>query len=343
MIIFRADGNPQIGSGHIMRCLSLADAFREIGKSCAFITASGYLQSAIEGRGHECRVLHTEYTQMERELEMLLPILREKRPKLLILDSYFVTADYMNALKKEAPLVYIDDMNAFDYPADVVVNYNIFAEDIDYLPEKKYLLGPKYAPLRREFQNIGKKVIRKKAEDVLLLTGGTDLEHVVLKVLGHIKRHALPAGITLHVVLGAMNQDAEEIEKTALHFKNVQLYRNITNMSELMQQCDVAVSAAGTTLYELCACGVPTVTYILADNQIAPARAFEKKGLMSCAGDVREDKEFVEKLFSDVNMLLCDLHFRRNIGERMQNTVDGEGAWHLANTLCSMLKGGRIK
>lgn len=325
MILFRADGNPKIGSGHIMRCLSIADAFHETGKSCIFITASEHLQGAIESRGHECHVLNTEYTQMEQELEILLPILKEKRPEMLILDSYFVTPDYMRALKQVAPQVYIDDMNAFDYPADIVVNYNIYAEDMKYPPGKKYLLGPKYAPLRKEFQNVGKKVIRQEVKDILLLTGGTDLEHVVLKVLRYLQEDPLSKEITLHVVLGSMNQDIVEIEQAAACFQNVQLNRNITNMSELMQKCDVAVSAAGTTLYELCACGVPTVTYILADNQIMSARAFEKKGLMRCVGDTRENVKFVENLLQEVGLLIQSRRKRYQMAKRMQEIIDGAG------------------
>lgn len=341
MIIFRADGNPQIGSGHVMRCLSLADAFHEIGQSCMFVTASEHLQGLIQDRGYSCYVLHTEYRKMEQELGILLPFLKKKNPKILILDSYFVTLNYMLAIKQEVPLIYVDDMNAFNYPADVVVNYNIYAEDMKYPSGKKYLLGPKYAPLRREFQNIGKKVVRQEVKDILLLTGGTDLEHVVLRILNYMKEHPLPSEITLHVVLGAMNSDIIGIEQVASHFQNVRLYRNIMDMGELMQKCDVAVSAAGTTLYELCVCGVPTVTYVLADNQIVPARAFDKAGLMSCAGDARIDAKFVEKLFLDMKKVICDSGLRKNAAKRLQNTVNGKGAKHLAKALCNIQKDGR--
>lgn len=333
MIVFRADGNPKIGSGHVMRCLSLADAFQELGQTSLFITASEDLQGLIHSRGHACQVLYTEYDHMEQELDVLLPVLKEKQPALLVLDSYFVTSAYMRALKQEVALVYIDDMNAFDYPADVVVNYNIYAEDMEYPPGKKYLLGPKYAPLRREFHNIPKKEIRRDVKDILLLTGGTDLEHVVLTLLHHLQKNPLPEGITLHAVLGALNQDAEEIERVSKGFPNVRLYRNITNISELMQECDIAISAAGTTLYELCACGVPTVTYILADNQILPAKAFERTGLMLCAGDVRTDTGFAKKIFSKVDMLIRNMDLRGQMVQEMQRMVDGDGAKRVAEML----------
>lgn len=334
MILFRADGNPQIGSGHVMRCLSLADAFQESGRDSLFVTASGHLQSLIEGRGYMCHVLHTEYDHLEQELDVFLPFLKDKQLELLVLDSYFVTPSYMRALKQEAPLVYIDDMNAFDYPADVVVNYNIYAEDMEYPPGKKYLLGPKYAPLRREFQNIPEKEIRRDVRDILLLTGGTDLEHVVLTLLRYLQENPLPEGIMLHAVLGALNQDAAEIERAAKGFPNVKLYRNIANIGELMQTCDIAISAAGTTLYELCACGVPTVAYILADNQILPAKAFEKTGLMLCAGDVRADAGFAGKIFSKVDMLVHDMDLRRRMAQKMQHMVDSDGAKNVVRMVC---------
>lgn len=340
MILFRADGNSKIGSGHIMRCLSLADVFRELGHTPFFISASEHLQSLIQGRGYQCHVLRTEYSQLEHELSVLLPLLIKMQPELLVLDSYFVTPNYMNTLKLVAPLAYIDDRNDFDYPADIVVNYNNYAQDMHYPLNKKYLLGPQYAPLRKEFRNISAKNIKKNVDNILFLTGGTDLEHVILKILRYMQKRSLPDGIKMHIVLGAMNRDVEEIEKLSHQFSNVQLHKNVTNMQELMELCDVAVSAAGTTLYELCACGVPTVTYVLADNQILPARAFEEKGLMPCAGDVRADDGFLENIFFHLNQMIREVDIRKHMSEMLQGTVDGNGARRLAEELWYALKGG---
>ena len=217
--------------------------------------------------------------------------LDQKRPKLVILDSYYVTPKYMETLKKAVPLLYIDDLNAFDYPADFVLNYNVYGPEILYPTGKVYFLGPKYVPLRKEFQGLNQCVMRGRAKNVLISTGGTDPYHVALHCVRFLQKHIQCSEITYHFILGVMNSDVEEIEKAASGLPNIKLHQQVKNICVLMQQCDAAISAAGSTLYELCACGIPTVTYVLADNQILGAQAFRKIGLMPCAGDVRTDKK----------------------------------------------------
>lgn len=333
MILFRADGNPDIGTGHIMRCLSLADALQEQGGEITFITAESYFQRLIQTRGYPCTVLGTAYDRMEEELSIFLPIIERERPELVILDSYFVTSQYMEAIRNISRLLYIDDLNAFDYPADAVVNYNIYSPELPYPQNKTYFLGPQYAPLRKEFQGLSQRNTKDRVENVLVSTGGTDQYHVALHCAEYLREHLPRENMIFHLVLGAMNQDAAELERIAEELPFIRLHRQITNMCSLMLQCDAAISAAGTTLYELCACGLPTVTYILADNQIQGAQMFQKAGLMPCAGDIREDACFLERLFELLNSLADDFAQRQRIAEQMQGAVDGRGAARLAEAI----------
>lgn len=333
MILFRADGNPDIGTGHIMRCLSLADALQEQGGEITFITAESYFQRLIQTRGYPCTVLGTAYDRMEEELSIFLPIIERERPELVILDSYFVTPQYMEAIRNISRLLYIDDLNAFDYPADAVVNYNIYGPELPYPQNKTYFLGPQYAPLRKEFQGLSQRNTKDRVENVLVSTGGTDPYHVALHCAEYLRKHLPRENMIFHFVLGAMNQDAAELERIAEELPFIRLHRQITNMCSLMLQCDAAISAAGTTLYELCACGLPTVTYILADNQIQGAQMFQKAGLMPCAGDIREDACFLERLFELLNSLADDFAQRQRIAEQMQGAVDGRGAARLAEAI----------
>lgn len=337
-ILFRADGNPQVGSGHIMRCLSLADGFREIGQNAVFITADDHLEDAIKGRGYECITLHTKYDCMEDELAVLLPFLQVLRPGCILLDSYFATASYMKALREEAPLVYIDDQNSFDYPADLIVNYTLYGDRLAYPQNKRYLMGLQYALLRKEFQNVPKRQAAEQVKHVLLSTGGSDPEHVALECVQYLRERSID-GVTHHVVLGAMNQDTDTIEKTAAGQSHIVLHRQVSDMRSLMLQCDAAISAGGTTLFELCACGLPTVTYILADNQIQNATSFEEAGLMLCAGDVRKDSRFAESIFEKLGVLMRDRLLRQRMTERMQELVDGCGAMRLAEAILKSVGG----
>ena len=160
MILFRADGSNRIGSGHIMRCLSLADAAGERGMDCLFVTAGAEFRDIIQDRGYRCIVLGTDYTDMESELPTLTRILSREKPDTIIADSYQVTANYLETLRHYGKLVYIDDLAAFAYPVDALINYSLGAEDVDYKAlyagqtEPKMLIGPRYIPLRRDFQNL---------------------------------------------------------------------------------------------------------------------------------------------------------------------------------------------
>lgn len=332
MICIRADGNQQIGTGHIMRCLSLADALREQGGEITFVTAEPYFQRLIQTRGYPCTVLGTAYDRMEEELPVFLPLLEQEQPELVILDSYLVTPEYMKAIKGISKLLYIDDLNAFDYPADAVVNYAVYGPEMPYPQNKKYFLGPRYAPLRKQFQGLGQRIVRERVEDVLISTGGADPYHVALRCAEYLREHPPRGNMIFHLVLGAMNQDVEELEGILENSPFIQLHRQVKDMCSLMCQCDVAVSAAGTTLYELCACGLPTVTYVLADNQIKNASSFVKAGLMVSAGDIRKDSHFIRHLFDLLDTM--DIAQRQRMSCRMQALVDGGGAERLAEAIC---------
>ena len=329
MLLIRADGNPWIGTGHIMRCLSLADALREQNEDVKFVTAEPYFQELIQTRGHLCEVLGTTYDHMEEELPVFMPLLKRRRPELMILDSYFVTPEYMRAIKGISKLLYIDDRNAFDYPADMVVNYNIYGPELSYPQNKTYFLGPQYALLRKEFQGLEKRIVKEQVENILISTGGTDQYHVALCCAEYLREHQPRENMVFHFVLGAMNQDVKELKQLTAGVPFIQLHCQVKDMCPLMRRCDAAVSAAGTTLYELCACGLPTVSYILADNQIQGAQAFQRVGLMPCVGDVREESCFAEQIFIGLKDL-NSVKLRQETAQRMQILVDGKGAQRLA-------------
>lgn len=338
MIVFRVDGNKHIGSGHIMRCLSLADALLDKGLKSVFIVAEKQFQTLIQERGFECMVLNSKYDQLDEELSNVLPLLEKLCPQLIILDSYFVTPEYMSTLRETTPLVYIDDLNMFDYPTDAVVNYNIYAHKMQYPQNKRYFLGPQYAPLRKEFSGL-KREIEPKVINVLFSTGGTDLEHVALRCISYLKEHPELQELTYHFVIGGLNQDVAEIEKKARGASYIKLHKQVKDMKSLMMQCDIAVSAGGTTLYELCACGLPTITYIFADNQIMVAEGFEENGIMLCAGDVREKSTFEDTLYAKLSELVINWERREKLSGKMCELIDGSGAKRLAKAIINEILG----
>lgn len=338
-ILFRADANPSVGFGHIMRCLSIADSAASFNQEVLFILADNTVQGLVNERGYPSIVLGTAYNELEGEAERVSAIIAESRSSALVVDSYFVTKQYLSALQNNCRsvgcvLVYMDDVLAFPYPCDVLLNYNIYGPDADYkglYQGKKtlpiFLLGTSFAPLRREFQSLAHRIVCRQGKKVLISTGGSDCEHITLELVEEIRKRA-GEEITFHVIIGAMNQDKELIYDRAKGCPNVVLHENVKNMSDLMQACDVAISAAGSTLYELCATQTPTITYILADNQIPGAEGFDYYGIMKNCGDIRMlgGEELAHKLLEATIELCSNYEKRVQIAEKMFIAVDGQGA-----------------
>lgn len=346
IILFLADAHPSIGLGHIMRCLSIADAVAPFRQEVCFLLADDMVQKLVAGRGYSSIILNTAYNDLKGEMEKVSSIVTENKAGVLVVDSYLVIERYFNVLWNtcrsiNCKLVYVDDVLAFPYPCDVLVNYNIYGTDADYKKLYKdadqiptFLLGTSYAPLRKEFQNLASRMVRRQGRNILISTGGSDFEHITLALVEEICKRAM-GDIAFHFIIGAMNEDRELIYDRAKEHPNIVMHENVKNMSTLMLFCDVAISAAGSTLYELCATQTPTITYILADNQISGAEGFERHGILQCAGDVRQlgVQRLAQKLL-DLGMELCGSYSARcRIAEVMSKVVDGRGAERIAETI----------
>lgn len=341
MILFRADANKSIGTGHIMRCLSIAGAFRDLGEECIFITADNSPEELIKSKGFANEILHSVCTDMPSELPVFEEVIDRFKPGVIFVDSYYVTREYLSAIKAKAKLAYVDDVAAFAYPCDCLINYNIYGPDVDYetiyngaIPQ--LLLGPQYAPLRAEFKGIPPKIIKNEVEDILISTGGADPQKINEVILE--KTCSEFPDISFHFVVGPLNPHIDRIQRKAEAVPNAVLHVNEKDMKGLMESCDVAVSAAGSTLYELCACGVPTVTYSFADNQIAAAEQFEKEGIMLSAGDCRMNNTFADTIGNCIFELINSKSVRKELSAIMQKMVDGYGAERLAKIVLEELQ-----
>lgn len=330
MILVRADANEIIGTGHLMRCLSIARAFADKGEDVRFITADHKGDSLIHSRGFESLCLESEYNAMDSE--DIVPVIEEYKPELLIVDSYFVTKEYFDRVNSLCKVAYIDDVNEAVWNVDFLIDYNIFGTVIDYSwyedTKTSLLLGPKFAPLRSEFKNVPKHII-KPVSDVMISAGGSDPEKITERIMKEIC--PIWKEVSFHFVVGALNPRLEKIK--ALLAPNMVLHINEQNMSGLMQKCDIAISAAGSTLYELCACGTPTITYTLADNQLLAAEEFKRQELMINAGDCRNNAEFIENLNQKLDYYAGNIEKRKIVSEKMQLLVDGYGAERIVNSL----------
>lgn len=342
MIIFRADGNKSIGSGHIMRCLSIANTAKELGYKCKFIISSDDFKDFIIKNGHLVEVLNSDYTVLYSD--EIIRNIKLFKPSAVIVDSYYISEEFMEAVHKQCSrlgckLIYIDDRCSVAFSCDNLINYNISAETELYkqlyngknLPS--LLLGTSYAPLRKEFQNCEPRRISSEARNILVSTGGSDPEHFTSVLVDEAKKYS---NYVFHFILGLMNPDKEIIKKLATDSSNILLHENVTNMSELMYLCDVAISASGSTLYELCSTQTPTITYILADNQIPLALGFHNKGIIQNDGDIRTiGKQTLAKTLIKDAVNLADNYVERiRVSNIMSTIVDGNGAKRIIESIC---------
>lgn len=340
MILFRVDGNEKVGLGHIMRCLSIAQALYDYGSKVCFITSDERCESIIIQKGFECIVLYTDYSEMESEINVFERVIKELKPKIIIIDSYYVTENYLISIRKKAKTVYIDDVLAFAYPVDILINYNIFSSQVDYnqlykradiLP--RFVLGTHYVPLRKEFLNCAYRK-PEKVNNILISTGGADTYHIAIKLLEYLNDHPERlSACCLKFIVGSVNQDEKKIIELSQKLPNVDLMLDIKNMKELMCNCDLAVSAAGSTLYELCVCSVPTITYVIADNQSIAAELFDKKNLMINIGDLRNVDNVGELIVNSVYMLKNNLNKRRTLAENAYNHLNKYGSELIAKII----------
>lgn len=363
MIYIRADANTTIGMGHIMRCLSIADAFCDIDNDPTFILADENVLPLIEKRGYKAIVLHSNYDNMEAEL-FLWEMNGIESADFILVDSYYVTATYLQSLKtfvdKNGKVIYLDDLACFPYPVDILVNYNAFAKNSMYkllyksvsFDVPQLILGCSFAPIRAMFRGIEKKIQPPKVKNVLISTGGSDTLHLALTLIHVFKENKHENRYVYHFLLGAMNADKDRIRELARGYDNFVLHENVSNMRELLEKMDLAVSAAGSTLYEICACGIPLITYTLADNQILGAEAFHTLGLAVNIGDLRDTSlsesslgttnslsfSSVQRIISAVDEKSADYDWRIEVGHRMQEMIDGFGAERLVKKIVDFLR-----
>lgn len=332
MLYIRTDMNSVIGTGHMMRCLSIADAARDIGEETVFIVADGQAASLLQGRRYRYIVLDTEWNHMEEELPELERVIGGHQVKKLLIDSYMVTERYLRRVSQLTHSVYIDDLDAFLYPVNTLVCYANYADKFHY--DQKYshtrlLLGTQYVPLRREFARCGPKKIKKRAANLLLISGGTDNYHIIRNLLNGIDCGAFER---VEAICGRYSQDYEALAEKYASSDQIILRRAVDNIKDYYGAADIAVSAAGTTLYELCAAGVPAVSYTLADNQFDNARRFQEDGLIDYAGDVRRD-DYVARVSCLLSRLADDDEARTRRSEAMQALVDGRGAMRIVSQM----------
>mgnify|MGYP001088099055 FL=1 len=342
VIGIRVDVNETVATGHIMRCITIAEQIKKLGGQVLFITADGQAEELLARAGMEHVCLQSRWDHMEEELPVLREVLKLAGIKTLLVDSYQATPAYFEELCPLVKLVCIDDCFEHIFPVDVLINYNAYHIRFPYREtyggKTRLLLGTDYVPLREEFSV---KQIRdrdeqsgKKGFSVLLSSGGSDAQNAILGILQRAMQTEELRSVMFHAVVGVYHPQGDAIEAFAANYENVKVYRPCHDMAGLMADCDAAVSAAGTMLFELCAMRVPTVFFQSADNQRYDREFFEAGERMIFAGDMTQDRDIcIDKICEGLKRLVADAALRERMKENLGSVTDGKGAERIAGEI----------
>lgn len=337
-ILIRADATAAIGTGHVMRCLALAQAWRESGGQVIFAMANSQtpIRSRILAEGMRVVDIAAKPGSCDDAVQTLAAS-RECATSWLIVDGYHFNSAYQKEIKSgKAKLLFLDDHgHASPYVADVVLNQNVFAGASTYHdrePHTQLLLGPKYCLLRCEFASWRnwKREIAAVGHRVLVTMGGADPQNFTGNVIRSLA--SVPEDLDVAVVVGAGNERLNHLESLAAASpKKIKIYANVSNMAELMAWADVAISAAGTTAWEICAMGLPAILVDLAENQAAIARELARSGCAIHIGSA--DQISSDELASRLALLLHSEVERSFLSSRCRTVVDGYGALRVVSVM----------
>jgi len=347
-IVFRVDSSASMGIGHLMRCLTLAEALRERGAQIRFVCRehTGNLIALLQQKAMPVTVLPApavndtasgeDYaawlgvTQAE-DAEQTIKALNGEKPDWLVVDHYGLEVEWEQRLRSHViKLMVIDDLANRRHVCDVLLdqNYSLEGEQryAGLVPVTcKLFLGPRYALLRPEYAAYRKtlRVHAGQAKRVLVFFGGTDPQNMTgmsLEALSHPDLMHLE----VDVVIGTNNPHHKTIEQQVLRRPHTTLHEPRPHLADLMVQADLALGAGGATTWERMCLGLPTVLVTIAENQCPAAEALATKQLILYAGNTsavtaENLSKVVVKLASDVSQL-------NELSAQNQIMVDGLGA-----------------
>jgi UDP-2,4-diacetamido-2,4,6-trideoxy-beta-L-altropyranose hydrolase len=328
-VAFLTHGGPDIGLGHVARCLSLARALAADGARGVFLLGmEARVTSAVEAAGFDA--VETDWESAAAAAGDLVAALR---PEALVVDSYAVSGALLDLLRPlVGQLVAIDDLADRPLPVHTVVNGAAGADHLEYrggLPETVYLLGPRYALLDAAYAAAPERKTRPSVERVLVTLGGSSHPAALRAVV----QAALSLGTAaVDVPVGPF---AGEAVADAIGDARVVVHRGISALRPLMLAADVAISGAGMTLYELAATATPVVSVTMAPNQRPNAAAFERAGAALTAGSA-DHPDLGTIVARHLGRLAADAALREQLGAAGRRVVDGQGASRVARELASM-------
>lgn len=352
-VVFRADSSIDIGTGHVMRCLTLAEQLRQQGARCLFVSRehAGNLLSLVHERGFEAARLpvqdvaeievrsdegqpeHARWLGASWQIDAreTLAAIAGLTVDWLVVDHYALDHRWESELKTAChKLMVIDDLVDRRHDCDFFLNQNLGRRDADHsalVPKgTKVLLGPDYALLRPEFSELRESAVRRRdtapMRRILVSMGGIDKGNATAQVLATLRSAEMPADCQVTIVMGKDAPWLEEIHgmATSMPFPTV-VISGVANMARLMAESDLAIGAAGGTALERCCMGLPSIIIVMAENQRHGAREMARTDsalVIESAGDISEE-------LPHAIATMVDDAYRMQMSLRCRRVTDGNG------------------
>ncbi len=361
-VIFRVDASLHIGTGHVMRCLTLAHALAARGAKCQFICRNhdGNLISFIERQGFMTHALAHSRTASPNPVQIspqpayanwlgttqiadavaCAPILQALSPAWLVVDHYALDAEWERALSGlYRRLMVIDDLTNRLHDADLLLNQNLGANPENYIrtvPNRCTLLcGPKFALLRPEFARLRSYSLNRRLKQplrkILISLGGVDRENVTGQVVDTLQTISLPRDCRVTVVMGPSAPWAAAIRKQVGSLTDrVRVLVGVTKMAKLMADSDLSIGAAGATSWERCCLGLPSIIAVLADNQRSAAHSLHKA---NAARIIPTGAHLTSELATALDELISSRNRLSQLSLCASKISDGAGCERVADSL----------
>ena len=349
-VIFRVDASLQMGTGHVMRCLTLAQALKENGADVKFICRKheGSLIDKIRSSGfvvHELEVLeeaevdtklaHSHWlgATQQQDADDCIDIFKAEKIDWLIVDHYALDELWQKRLKPYyKKLMAIDDLADRKHQCNILLDQTFGRQQEDYsefIPKEcQLLLGSQYALLRPEFAKWRPYSLERRSKlefkQLLVNMGGVDVDNVTERILDELKLCNLPNDLHITVVMGGSSPHLESVKSkaTTLPYKT-EVKVDVGNMAEIMANSDIAIGAAGSTTWERCCLGLPTIQMAIADNQSTIAKTLAKKNAIKIFQSIRDLP----------SMIYDPIVWMKYVSQISRKIVDGLGAKRVACVL----------
>ena len=373
-IAFRADASLQIGSGHVMRCLTLADALKAQGAQCHFICRPhlGHLTEVIRERRHKVNSLampvqaaraaiknsstkahdlqsnqqhepiHAAWlgSSWETDAQETAAVLASLQPDWLVVDHYALDRRWEDALTSYCrQLLVIDDLADRPHRCDLLLDQNLSRQPQDYadmVPTNCQVLnGPHYALLRPEFAalrpySLQRRQAQHSLSQLLITMGGVDQPNATGKVLQVLKTCALPPACRITVVMGLKAPALQNVKELSEQMPwPTEVVVNVNNMAQRMADSDLAIGAAGSTSWERCCLGLPTLMLVLAENQQLGAQALDAAHAARLIGAVSDIGTHLPAAVRELSNSECQIRMSRAASA----ITDGQGVDKILKTM----------